>query len=237
MMMIAMSIAGCTNRLPTYTWIDVPHAVKVMAKRADLLKTISSPCRIILTDPNGSQTQLDGAIAARVPCYFRLRAWKFSEAVLDITLTPSGMWLFGIQDHDSNTNSASPFATLDSEQFKTVWSFATGALLGDGWTLNDSNLRNRIELKRDLELGGAIHCEIDRTSLTLHHCKVSTASNKAELTLTLNRYRRIGELVVPTQFVMASEQGKIAILLDDLAINEDLPPLAFDPPQRAIKQP
>jgi hypothetical protein len=114
---------------------------------------------------------------------------------------------------------------------------AIGAVPRDGWTWDGSRSRRSIELQREWESGGSINCEIDRRTLTLRRCTVTHVPDAAVLTLALDRYRKVGDLVVPTRVDMRSEHGRITILLDNLSLNDELPPLAFDPPRRAVKQP
>jgi len=234
---LGVSMTGCAERMPTYSWIDETHAMELMAERAARIKTLSSPCRIILTDSNGAPAQLDGAIAARVPGFLRLRAWKFSQSVLDITLTPTGLWLFSVQDHESNGERLSPFATLTAQQLRLGWSFTTGAIPRDGWTRIDSNSKRTVELAQELVSGGSINCEVDRPSLTLRRCTVTEFPGAAVLTLALDRYRTFDGLVVPTQLVLCSERGTMTVFLDDPSLNDEIPPTVFDPPRRALKQP
>jgi len=89
------SVAGCAHKpaspLPTYHGLDDQAALKVLADRATAVKTLSSQCRLMLTRPDGQSVQLDGAIAMAPPDRLRLRAWKFGQAVFDLTLTrPDG---------------------------------------------------------------------------------------------------------------------------------------------------
>ena len=236
-MTLGASLTGCAERLPAYRWVNEARAMDLMAERAARIQTLSSPCRIILADPNAGTTQLEGAIAARMPGFLRLRAWKFSQPVLDLTLTPVGLWLYSAQDGDSPGERRSPFATLTAQQLRQAWSLTTGVIPRDGWTWDEPSSRTYIALRRDWESGGSIDCEIDRPTLTLRRCTVSQAPDAAVLTLALDRYQHVGELIVPTRVVLRSAHGTVTILLDDISLNDELPLLAFDPPQRAAKQP
>ncbi len=235
--MLGASLTGCAERLPTYGWVDASHAMDLMAVRAARIQTLSSPCCVILAGPNAGPIQLEGAIAARMPGFLRLRAWKFSQPVLDLTLTPDGLWLFSAQDRESPGERPSPFATLTALQLRQAWSLATGVIPRDGWTWDEPRSRASIALRQEWECGGSILCEIDRPTVTLRGCTMTQASDATVLTLALDRYRTVGDGVVPTRVVIHSEQGTITILLDDVSINEELPLLAFDPPGRAGRQP
>lgn len=235
--MLPVCMTGCAERLPTYPWIDEAHAMKLMTERAAGIKTLSSPCRIVLTDPKRGPTQLEGAIAARTTGFLRLRAWKFSQPVLDITLTPEGLWLYIAEDNDESRGPRSPFADLTAQRLRQGWSFATGSILLDGWTWSIPNSNRSVELERESDSGGLIRCEVDRPSLTLRRCTMTEPSDAAPWTLTLDRYRTFDELLVPTYLVLGSVHGTITVILDDPSLNDEIPPSAFDPPRRAIKQP
>lgn len=235
-MLVAIQI-GCAERLPTYPWVDDSRAARLLAERSTRMQTLASPCRVILAETNSGSTQLDGAIVARTPGFLRLRAWKFSQPVLDITLTPEGLWLFTAQDIEHPDHRPSAFAGLTAEQLRRAWSLVTGEAPLDGWTWEDDASSDALAIRQQWDSGGSIDCTIDRHTLALRRCTVTRSADAAPLTLTLDRYRAIQQVVVPTRVIMHSGHGTITLLLDDVAVNEDLLQAAFDPPRRASKQP
>lgn len=237
LLMLVATQTGCAARMPTYPWVDQAHASQRLAERSSQMRTLSSPCRILLADPNTSPTQFDGALVARTPGFLRLRAWKFSQPVLDITLTPDGLWIFSAQREESSDDHTSPFSSLTAQQLRQAWSLVMGGMPLDGWTWEGDASHATLTVRQNWESGGSIDCTIDRPSLTLRMCTVRRSADAAELTLTLDRYRVIQQVAVPTRVTMHSEHGTIAILLDDFPLNEELPQAAFDPPRRAAKQP
>ena len=237
LLMLVAAQVGCAQRLPTYPWVDETHAMQLIAERSARSQTLSSPCRLILADPNTGPTQLDGAIAARMPGLFRLRAWKFSQPVLDITLTPAGLWLYSAQNDEFPGNRPLPFANLNAEQLRRAWSLVMGEIPRDGWTWDQTSSHANVRIREDWESGGSIVCTIDRPTLTLRACTVTQSADVAVLTLTLDRYQAIEHVAVPTRVIMHFQRSTITILLDDVSFNEELPPTAFDPPRRAVRQP
>lgn len=237
LLMFVAAQTGCATRLPTYPWVDRAHALQLLAERSSQLRTLSSPCRIVLADANTGPTQLDGAIVARSPGFLRLRAWKFSQPVLDITLTPDGLWLFSSQRDEPSAGHSAPFASLTAQQLRQAWSLVTGGMPLDDWTWNEDTARAVLTIRQGWESGGSIDCTLDRDTLTLRRCTVRRSSKAAELQLTLDRYRAIQAIAVPTRVTMRSDHGAITILLDEPSLNEELSPAAFDPPRRAVKQP
>jgi len=211
--------------------------MQLIAERSARSQTLSSPCRLILADPNTGPTQLDGAIAARMPGFLRIRAWKFSQPVMDITLTPAGLWLYSAQDDESPGNRPSPFASLTAEQLRQAWSLVMGEIPLDSWTWDQTTSQPDITIRQDWESGGSIVCTIDRPTLTLRRCTVTRSTDATVLTLTLDRYQAIEQVAVPTRVIMQSQHGTITILLDDVSLSEELPPTAFDAPRRAVRQP
>lgn len=228
---------GCAGRIPIYPWVDQAQAARLFAERSGKMHTLSARCRVILADSHTGPTQLDAAIAARTPGSLRLRAWKFSQPVLDITLTPEGLWLCAAEDAESEGDRASPFASLTAEQLRQAWSLVTGEFPPEQWTWEENTSLAAISISRKWEPDGSIECTIDRSTLTVRQCVLARSADAEPMTLTLDRYRAIEQVAVPTHVSMRSEHGTIAILLDDISLNEELPQFAFEPPRRAIKQP
>src|SRR5215207_7588135 len=100
---VAFQLLGCARRqnaspLPTYPSLDNAAALKVLAGRAEAVKSMSAQCALTLTRPDDQSVQLDGAVVMEPPGKLRLRAWKFGQAVFDLTLTPDGLWVMTPQD-------------------------------------------------------------------------------------------------------------------------------------------
>jgi hypothetical protein len=96
-------IAGCSNpreNLPTHPRLSAEDTRAALAARSAAVKTVSAQGTITLTRPDGQSVRFDGAMAIRPPDHTRLRAWKFGQAIFDLTVTPDGVWMIAPQDSD-----------------------------------------------------------------------------------------------------------------------------------------
>ena len=104
MVEVAIVLTGCAARqqvdanLPTYGRLDHAAALRVLAERAQSVRSVSAQAALTLTRADGQSVQLDGAVAMAPPGRVRLRAWKFNQAVFDLTLTPEGLWVLTPDD-------------------------------------------------------------------------------------------------------------------------------------------
>ena len=127
-------MAGCSTappeHLPTYTWVDGPTAVRTLCERSGAVKTVSAECVLTLTRSNGESVRLDGAIAMQLPATVRLRAWKFGQAVFDLTLKPDGLWVQS--SRNSSPNDPMLPAGLSAAKMAHAWSILSGEFFCGG---------------------------------------------------------------------------------------------------------
>lgn len=225
---------GCAPHLPRHAWIDSTTAMRIMHRRAAGIRSISARCRLVLTGPDQATMQFDGALAVRMPDHFRLRAWKFSRPAFDVTLTPEGLWRYVAKESDDQ---ATLFDDLDAARLKEAWSLVIGEVNDGSWMSDEELPGQTFRLRRIAgPEGSTIVCEVDRDTLTIRECTPAGAG-KGQLALIFDRYRRIGRNVLPTRIEWKSERGSMAVWLNDIELNGDLPEAAFIPPGRAVKQP
>ncbi len=226
---------GCATPLPTHTWVDHATAMETLSRRSDHVKTVSSTCRVLLTNEDGRSTQLSGAMAARPPDELRLRAWKLSQPVLDLTLTPSGLWLFRAKRAEETGEDA--FTTLSADRMRAGWTLAMGGFSDPGWAPLDDTGGRTFRTRRTGDGGLAVIATIERRTLTSRQIELIDDDGQTRLTLSLGEYRLVDGIPWPTRLTFRAERGTITVLLDDVELNVDLPARAFTPPRRAIKQP
>lgn len=237
---------GCAEPLPSYPWTGSDSALAIMAKRADEIQTIASPCTVYVQRRDGYSVSLDAATAAKIPGWLRVRAWKFGNAVLDLTVTPDGVWLLREQPDEAPTASSES----GPERLGEAWSLFTGRFFDDPGLRVIDDGGERFTVERPLGRGGAkADCEIDRASLTARSYVVTDPSGEVRLRLSLERYRQFGGVVWPKRLVIeipASPSGadhqsmsasRVVIAFDSPEFNQELPPTAFVPPKRAVRQP
>jgi outer membrane lipoprotein-sorting protein len=229
-------LAGCAtpkpSALPTYRGLDDAAALRVLAERAASVKTLSAQCALTLTRPDGQSVQLDAAIAMAPPDRLRLRAWKFGQAVFDLTLTPEGLWVMAPEDPDRREKVLP--ATLSAAQFGREWAMLNGGffLQNDLTTAGDTKWLN---VRRSVEDGRTILCRVDRETLTPRQYEMRDPQGTLRLRLALGNYRLVNETPWPMRLNARSGDGRIDIRLKDVELNQELPPNAFKPPRRAEK--
>src|SRR5205085_684147 len=130
---------------------------KVLADRATAVKTLSSQCRLTLTRPDGQSVQLDGAIAMAPPDRLRLRAWKFNQAVFDLTLTQGGLWVVA-PDEPSRREKVLP-ASLSAAQFGREWAMLNGGFFLQPDLVTEGS-GNSLVVRRTVEDGRTIVCRV-----------------------------------------------------------------------------
>ena len=231
------------ERLPTYPWVDDATALRTLAERGRAVKTLSAQASITLERPDGQTVRLDGAIVMEIPGSLRLRAWKFGQAVFDLTYTPDGLWIEVGGDSSrrrdvmpaslSAARMAKTWALLDGEFFNGPFDSA-GAVVDRG----GPTFTARRAMSDD---SPPVSCDIERATLTPRRYHLDDpgrdSAGKSAFTLSLGRYADFGGVVWPTRIVATSAGGTVTIVLRDVEINGELAPNAFVPPRRAEKQP
>ena len=98
------ALIGCAaprDSLPTFARMDEARSLQTIAERAEKTKSVTAEGLITLRDAEGQTVRLDCVIVMRLPDELRMRAWKFGQAVFDLTLTPQGAWLIAPEDPDA----------------------------------------------------------------------------------------------------------------------------------------
>lgn len=226
-----LMVGGCARELPRYQWIDHATALETLSARAQNIETISARCDLTLSQPNGRSITLDAAVVSHMPDHLRLRAWKFGQAVFDLTLTPQGLWI--MQSKEMPADRAIPM-NINAEQIAQSWALLGGGFFNeDGLSVEDHG-GSSFKIKRTLEDGGqTIICEVDRRTLTPRRYTLRDDQGKVRFVLEPERYRRFGDIFYPTKFTARSEAGQFIARLHEIEINSTLPPNVFQPPRRA----
>jgi len=225
MIALALLLAGCeAEHIPTYPPMPAQQATKILIDRSRSIKNISAQGLITLQKPNGETVRLDAAMAIQRPGNARLRAWKFGQAVFDITLTPLGLWIVAPQQ-DPNL-----FSDKTANIMRQWLKLMTGTFEDPALIVDDSAVR--LILKQKTDDGQFITCEVDRKTLTARRFILQD-----RFRLVLSRYSEFNGNVWPRKIEAISPTGRIIIDLHDVEINGDLPATAFHPPARAMKIP
>lgn len=239
-LLLACVLVGCGPRppagenIPLYPWAGNESAIHDLCARSHAVKTVSSEAIMTLTRPNGESVRLDGAVAMALPDSVRLRAWKFNQAVFDLTITPDGVWIESPPDpqHRQDTIPAGVNAT----NMARAWSTLFGEFFCNS-DLHVDNLNASQIIVSQTSNGRRIQCVIDRATLTPRRYTVDDAAGVRRFTLTLSQYGLFGGTQWPTHLIADSDGGKIEANLHNVELNGSLPSAAFVPPKASQKLP
>jgi hypothetical protein len=158
-----------------------------------------------------------------------VRAYKFGQAVLDLTVKPDGLWLF-LPRQDSRAGQVRS-ASSDTGQAIRQW---LQLLAGDreGASVQLTGQKLFVTWHEEMITRG----EIDRPTLTARRYTMSDRDGTQHFSLKLDRYRKVGPTVWPGRIQATSRSGKIVINLRDIELNVAAP-AAFEPPPRAERLP
>lgn len=242
----AAMAAGCAKPLPTYPWTGADAALETMGARAGAVRSFRSPCRITLTGAGGESVTLDGAVAARRPDHLRLRAWKLGHAAFDLTVAPEGVWVMTPERAGRGATEAAGFLDgLDDPRIGAVWTVLAGDLFDEESARVEDRGGATFRVERPLSGGGegahadgpaTLVCDIDRATLTARRYTLLAADGRVLHTLTLDRYRLVGETVWPLRLTASGPEGELDLVLDGPELNAALDAAVFTPPRRAVKR-
>ena len=227
-MTLCLFLAGCNSEhIATYPPMSDQQATQILIDRSQAIKTVSAQGLVTLERPTGQTIRLDAAMAIQPPANARLRAWKLGQAVLDITVTPQGVWVVAPQQDPTRLGDHTANATRQ-------WlRLMTGTFENAGVIADDNG--PRLVLKLAADNGATIICEIDRNTLTARRYILRDGEDWQQFTLTLSQYADFAGIPWPQKIEAEGPSGRITIDLNEIEINGELPSAAFHPPARAVK--
>ena len=227
-LLAASTLAGCAAKpdpIPRYTGLDTDAALATLRERTAALKNVRGEATIKLTNAKGESVNLDGAFVLAKPERARLRAWKFGQAVFDLTIDGEKAWAYLPREE------AKP-AVPGLRQSLGRWL----ALLSDGDGLFEGQAVERggeIRVARP-EGDGVVCCAIDAATLTPRQYTLIDGRGQRRFRLVLSEYRPAADgQVWPSMLFAESETGTVEVRMRDVETNTDIDPAAFKPPARA----
>jgi hypothetical protein len=226
--------AGCAARsdekLPTVKWRDHDEALRILAERAQAVRTVTAEGLITLIRPDGESVRFDLAMVRDRDRGVRLRAWKLGRAVFDLTMTPDGVWL--LTPDDPSLKQKVRTAGVSARQLLDAWEMFNGEFFVSG----NGDFQHRAGVLRYATSNA--FCEIDRRTLTPRRYALVDATGRQRFVLALSDYREITRIPFAHRYVATSrDEGEIRIVLREVELNAELAPAAFTPPRRAEKLP
>lgn len=228
-------VAGCARResIPVYPDLSTPRALQILAERSRSVKSVSAQALVTLTRPDGQTIRLDAALVMRPPDAARMRAYKFGQAVFDLTLSPDGAWMLAAQGERRERIAA---AGSDAGRLTREWLRLLTGLFDDPAIVTEDQ-RGSLIVREKRPDGTTVVCHIDRSTLTARRYELLDEHGRKRFTLTLSDYADFHGVVWPRRIDALSDAGRILIELRDVEINEALPEAAFHHPARAEKLP
>lgn len=226
-------LGGCASTaLPTYPWTDHDTAIEIMSRRARQLRTLSARCDLTMENPQGT-VNLDAAIAMRKPGELRLRAWKFSQAVFDLTVNGEGVFV-AVAEEASRPDRAT-MTRMSAHRFARAWSVFNGDAFAGGSIMIQDKGGASFVVRETASEDTTILCTVDRATLTPTKYELLDEEGTIRFTLKLERYRQYGSVLFPTLVSGQSKAGAFTAQLSDVLVNQNLPDNSFVPPGRAEK--
>jgi len=231
---ISVAITGCASPLPQYAWKDAPTALRTMNERDGGIRTFSATCRMLLESGDG-RVELTGAIVARPPHELRLRAWKFSQAVFDITLNEDGLFVL---DRKQAKPASDKLKDVNHTRFVDAIALLPGFERDVEWQAETSSGGRTFTIRTGVAGDdAAMECTVDRRTLVKTGCVYRDDVGHVRQSLSFGDYVVVGDAVWPMRVEGNGESGSFVLLFDRIEINVELAARAFVPPRRAIRQP
>jgi outer membrane lipoprotein-sorting protein len=210
------------------------EALQVLSNRAASVRSMSSQAMLQLSRPDGQTVRFDAAVVMKPPDRVRMRAWKFSQAVFDLTLTPDGLWLVAPRDdkHKDQVMSAS----VSAGEFARAWSLFSGGIFDDPGIVA-ANQGDELVITRHTTDEPTIVCVIDRATLTPRRYEMRDEAKQTRFTLKLDGYANVAGIPWPMRLSADGPSGRVLLELHDVELNDELSPEAFVPPKRAERLP
>lgn len=228
-------LIGCRAKenIPTYPELPRDDTLRRLAEQSRAVKNVSAEGTVKLTDAKGQSVRLDTAMVLKMPDHMRLRAWKFGQAVFDLTLTPDALYLVAPGDRHREQIER---AGANAGKFARAWLKQMSSFFDRDDLQITSETRDWLVVQAPSVDGFPVVAKVDRRTLTVREYSIPEQNGRG-FVMKLNVYKQFGNTVWPTEIEAVSPGGNIFIDLSDVEINGELPPDAFKPPARAEKLP
>lgn len=229
----AMLSVGCAAKesIPIYPATQPASVVAAIQERAGALRSATGKGAVALSSPRRGSVRLDAAFVLAPPDRARVRAWKFNQAVFDLTVTSEGVWLYSPRDPAAETNPSTNVGAGIRD-----WLAYLGSGVPAGSELAEENDRTLTFNSKDVRSGGTLTVTVDRLTRTVRRYRLVDADGIDRFTLSLGLYRDFAGTLWPTQIEAKSANGTIIVETRELQPNVAAH-TAFIPPARAKQLP
>lgn len=233
---VVLGLVGCRTgspreEIPRYAPMSIERSMAIIELRGDVATDVTGQGTLTFIGADGRSVRLDTVFVLAPPDRARVRAWKFSRAVFDLTRTNEGVWLYlprGDDRADELTESARNLGDAIGEWLN----LSTGRLdVAEGQARIEGD---EIIVQRPMRDGLTLRATIDRATLTPRRYEGLDDNGKVQFRMILGRYQQLGATVWPAVVVAQSESGTVRVEARELDLNV-APPTAFTPARRAEK--
>lgn len=230
-----LAAGGCASSekstLPIYPAMSTVESIDVIRTRATKLERVTGRGEITLENPNRGAVSLDSIFVLAPPDRARVRAYKFTQAVFDLTLNPDGLFIFVPRERGK------PGELLESTRgaagaIREWLSSFAGQVDATGADVKQD--ARSITITRPDADGTTRTTVVDRPTLTVRQQTVRDSAGTVRFTLKLDDYRDFAGTLWPAKIVAVSERGTITLLTRELQPNVAAD-TAFTPPPRAVE--
>ncbi len=232
---------GCQSQppLPRYPWQGETAVLTTLQSRARSVHTLTAAFRMSLRRKDGQWISLDGVLAARLPDYLHIQAWKFDQDVFDFTHRPDGTWLW-VTPRSGASGSSAP--ALPPKLPKHAWGWLAGDLV-PARDIQPSRIGPRradglvtVQAPLPHTEGWSLAWSIDTQTRTIRVCRIYDEHNHLAQTIQFQHYVTVKDVPLPTR-IETRGRWDMSLRLHDLHLNEPLAKDAFQPRPGATTQP
>ena len=251
-LLLAVGCAAKGPPAPTYPRASAAESLRIMRERAAAFAGVAGKGALVIGREKGS-VGLDAAFAVAPPDRARVRAWKLSQAVLDVTAKQGKVWLFraappppkpGLVPSGIVSTGAANFG--NERQIGPMVEALMPLLAGDVDPNGSASAAvdgPTLRVVRFLKVGGSeviLTGEIDRDTLTARRWVVRDGTGRERAQLDLSDYRPVAGGVWPWR-VRATLTGVAGVRAVEFRAKDVSPfvapaegePDPFQPPRRA----
>src|SRR4051812_10020811 len=180
-------ISGCTNhreRIPVYPQMSAQQTLEMLRSRANAIHTLSGQGTLRLSSADGQSVMLDTAIALEPQQNeARIRAWKFGQAVFDLTVIHDGVYV--VAPRDSAQREQILKAGSNASRMIHEWlGMMTGALNSD----EVQERGNELIVREKKDAGTSLLITIDRLTATPRVYRLLDSEGRERFSLMLSDY-------------------------------------------------
>ena len=226
LMAAATLMVGCglTPRpLTEVSWQDAAEAKRILAERRDAIQTVQAECDIRLERGEDRQT-FDGAVVMQHPDHYRLRAWKLTQTLFDLTVNDEGVWVAVSDELLKRRPQAEQELAGLAEQLGLL---LRGPDFRDAKMLQDEDG----QLIARWPQGEAV---IDRETLTPRRYEFTDPDSGDSFTVE-TQYADYAGQTWYREVRVEGGFGSVQLDFRGVHLNESLNPKAFTPPRRAVQ--